>query len=154
MVRVSYPKRNRSRVGLRETIFLGHISDTWLIKIKVRGARPHNRRALHAAWLIPRACGSRESHEESQATSEPPCLSFSQSHSRPSRVHVVPYDGIAMVVRRHPSPSVRDMYASFVECGSRTRMQGNASSPRTKRNACVLTVRETLTGYSSRSRAD
>lgn len=47
---------------------------TWLIEIKIRGARPHNRRALHAACLIPRACGSLEFYEESQATSEPPCL--------------------------------------------------------------------------------
>jgi hypothetical protein len=93
--------------------------DTWLIEIKVRGARPHNRRALHAAWLIPRACGSRKSHEESQATSEPPRVSrlvVTQSRSsRSSRVHVVPFNGIAMVVRRHPSPSIRDMYASFVD---------------------------------------
>lgn len=48
--------------------------DTWLIEIKIRGARPHNRRALHAACLIPRACGSLEFYEVSQATSEPPCL--------------------------------------------------------------------------------
>lgn len=48
--------------------------NTWLIEIKIRGARPHNRRALHAACLIPRACGSLEFYEESQATSEPACL--------------------------------------------------------------------------------
>lgn len=67
------------RDSWREIIFLSYTFGTWLIKIEVRRARPHNRRALHAAWLIPRACGSRKSHEESQATSEP-CPS-SRSHT-------------------------------------------------------------------------
>lgn len=39
---------------------------TWLVKVEVRGARPHDRRALHAAWLIPRVCGSEKSYEESR----------------------------------------------------------------------------------------
>lgn len=39
---------------------------TWLIKVEVRGTRPHDRRALHAACLIPRACGFEKSYEESR----------------------------------------------------------------------------------------
>jgi len=88
---------------------------TWLIKIKVRGARPHDRRALHAACLIPRACGSRESHEESQAARMSPRASVPQSRGcvtgveRSSRVLVVALNGVATLAHRHPSPSVRDM---------------------------------------------
>lgn len=56
------------------TAVVGEERAAWLVEIKIRGARPHNRRALHAACLIPRACGSLEFYEESQTTSEPPCL--------------------------------------------------------------------------------
>lgn len=58
----------RSIIIIANDYFLWENKNTWLIKIEVRGARPHDRRALHAACLIPRACGSEKSYEESQTT--------------------------------------------------------------------------------------
>jgi len=134
--------------------FFSIIFDTWLIEVKVRGARPHNRRALHAAWLIPRACGSRKSHEESQATSEPPCLS-SRSHTVAlvvlHVVHVVPFNANNRDGRASSSLSFYSRHVRFVcrqQNGERVVVVVDAH----KRNACPH--KQTLIEYISRLRTD
>ena len=104
--------------------FLWENKNTWLIKIEVRGARPHDRRALHAACLIPRACGSEKSFEESQNNDVLLTMSRSSTDDRRlrnSRVFFLLFDGVCSttMMHRHPSPSIRNMKVAHTRFDSR-----------------------------------